>query len=152
MPGKRFVFSLESVLKLRTHETEQARLALTTAARKRAKQEERVRDLQRRLASLIDESAPPGRVGPMELRRIDGFRRDAQRAYEAALDALRDLRRDERARREHLAACRQAEETLETLKEQEAARYRADVQKLENQQLDEQALAGFLRQQQASES
>ncbi len=147
MAGKKFRFSLESVLKLRRYETERARQHLGRAALDRQEQEERVQRRKQHLMRLV--GAPPGAADPESLRRQAAFRSDAQRHYDQARDELDARRHREGQAREHLRTKHSAEESLQILREQEAAQHKKAQDHAEDAFLDEQAIAGFIRKRRA---
>ncbi len=144
MAGKKFRFSLESVLKLRKHETEHARQDLGRAARARQDQEEHVRHMRHRLMTFSG-AVTVGVVDPVALQRQVAFRQDAQRQYDQARTelALRQQREGE-ARRE-LQQKHSAEESLQVLREKEEVLHKKAQQDAEDAFLDEQAISGFHR-------
>ena len=142
MAGKKFRFSLESVLKLRSHETERARQHLGRAVLERQQQEEHVRHMRHRLMTF---SGAVGLADPLTLQREAAFRQDAQHRYDQARSQLAMRRRDEGQAREELQKKHQAEESLQILREKEEALHRKAQQEAEDAFLDEQAISGFLR-------
>ncbi|MFB3131365.1 MAG: flagellar FliJ family protein [Rhodothermales bacterium] len=147
MAGKKFRFSLESVLKLRRYETERARQHLGRAALDRQQQQEQVRHRQQRLMRL--DGSATGVVEPESLRRQAAFRSDAQRHYDQARDELDARRHREGQAREHLRTKHSGEESLQILREQEAAQHKKAQDHAEDAFLDEQAIAGFIRKRRA---
>ena len=143
MAGKKFRFSLESVLKLRRYETERARQHLGQAALDRQQQEEQVRHGQQRLIHLVGSAA--GVVEPESLRRQAAFRSDAQRHYDQACTELEARQQREGQAREHLRTKHSAEESLQILREKEAVHHKKEQDDAEGDFLDEQAITGFLR-------
>lgn len=149
MSGKKFTFSLHSVLKLRRHKTEQARQALARAVSDIRQQETRVAQARQRLDALPS-TLPTGQaIGPLTLRQRDAFRRDAQHTYDEACRELARLRQVEAEARAHLIQMRQNEETLQTLHDQQKAAFLKEQETSETTLLDEQALSGYHRKKQA---
>ena len=148
MAGKKFRFPLASVLRLRAHETDEARLQLAQILRKRQAQETRVGDARHRLESLSRQDRPPGSLTPAVLRRQDGFRLDAQLALDRELSILSRICRQEEQARSHLLDRQRAEDTLEALRAEAQERHRKASQDAETDFLDEQALIGYSRKQQ----
>lgn len=142
---KRFKFSLASVLKLRRHETEQARQAFAQAAAAVQRQRERVGEARRRLDRLAEQAGTAGASDPSVLRQRDAFRQEAQHAYSEARRQLEALRDREAEARNRLLERQRAEETLQTLHDQQRAGFLEQQAKAEMNFLDEQALSGFHR-------
>ena len=147
MAGKKFRFSLESVLKLRRYETERARQHLGRAALDCQEQEEQVQHTRQRLMRFTE--AEMGVVDPESLRRQAAFRGDAQRHYDQAHAELGARRQREGQAREHLRAKHSAEESLQILREKEAAHHKKEQDDAEGDSLDEQAITGFVRKRRA---
>ena len=145
MAGKKFRFSLESVLTLRRHETERARQHLGRAAHARQEQEAHVRHMRHRLMTFSGTTA--GLVDPVALRRQGAFRQDAQHRYDQARSELRTRHQHEKEARRHLRTKHTAEEGLQVLREKEETVHKKAQQQAEDAFLDEQALAGFFRKQ-----
>ena len=143
MAGKKFRFSLESVLKLRRYETERARQRLGRTALERQEQEEQVQHTQQRLMRLV--GAATGVVDPVSLRRQDAFRSDAQRHYDQACTELDARHLREGQARQHLQTKHGAEESLQILREKEAVHHKKEQDDAEGAFLDEQAIASFSR-------
>ena len=147
MAGKKFRFSLESVLTLRRYETERARQHLGQAAHDRQEQEEQVQRVKQRLMRLV--GTVTSHVDPVSLRRKAAFRADAQRHYDQACSELDVRRQREGQAREYLLAKHGAEESLHVLREQEAVLHKKEQDAAEGAFLDEQAIAGFIRKRRA---
>ena len=147
MAGKKFRFSLESVLTLRRYETERARQHLGQAVRDRQQQEEQVRHARQRLRALTGSAT--GVVDPESLRRHAAFRSDAQRRCDQAHAELDARRQHEGQARQHLQTKHSAQEALHILREKEAARHKKEQDDAENTFLDEQAITGFSRKRRA---
>ncbi len=143
MAGKKFRFSLESVLKLRRHETECARQDLGKATRACREQEDHVRHMQHRLMSFA--GFAPGVMDPLALRRQAAFRKDAQRRVEQARQELAQRQQREGQARQELQQKHSAEEALQILREKEEAVHKKEQQDAEGAFLDEQAISGFSR-------
>ena len=144
MAGKKFRFSLESVLKLRRHETERARQHLGWAARARQEQEEQVRHMRHRLMTFSG-AATVGVVDTIALQRQVAFRQDAQHRYDQARTELALRQQHEGQARRTLREKHSAEESLQTLREKEEMLHKKAQQQAENAFLDEQAISGFFR-------
>ena len=143
MAGKKFRFSLESVLKLRRHETERARQHLGRTARERQEQEEHVRHMRHRLMACSGAVARV--VEPIALQRQAAFRQDARQRYEKARTELATRKQHEGQARETLQKKHGAEESLQILCEKEEALHKKEQQDAEGAFLDEQAISGFSR-------
>jgi len=149
MAGKKFRFSLERVLKLRRHETEQARQQLALVRRKCSTQQERVAAAKNRLEDLSLEAPGTGTFEPIAFRQHAAYRQDAQQQLDRAHRDLQQLQQTEKKAQAVLLDKSRAEEGLQTLRETEKARYLATELHAENAFLDEQAISGFHRNQQA---
>lgn|SRR5690606_25686327 len=149
MAGKKFRFSLDSVLRLREHETQSARQELAAAIQQRQEQERRVDEARRALEDLV-QTMPTGAVGQRTLRQFDLYRQAAQQDYEAARARLDHLARLEEEARVRLMEVRSAEETLRHLHDQEAAQHRKEEEAAELSFLDEQAISSYFRQHKAA--
>ncbi len=145
MAGKRFKFDLENVLKLRRHETERARQVLLDAAIERERHESLLADSQRRLQEITKSTTSTGTVGSITFRQHDAFRRDAQRALQQAMRALKQKQQEEEAARQQLVDRRRAEEALQNLHDQQKEAHRREQETVELAFLDEQALSSFAR-------
>ena len=152
MPGKKFRFSLDSVLKVRRHETERARQELSQALNTTQQQENRVLEAKAHLASTAASSPASGAVDPMALRRHAAHRADAQRALDRDSKRLERLRMAEAKARAALVKKRQAEEALQTLHDQEQAQHLQEHHAAETAFLDEQAIISHYRNQQVPDS
>ena len=144
MAGKKFRFSLETVLKLRRHETERARQHLGRTARERREQEEHVRHMQHRLMTFAG-VAVARVVDSISLQRKDAFRKDARQRYEKARTELATRKQYEGQARETLQKKHGAAESLQILCEKEEALHKKEQQDAEGAFLDEQAISGFSR-------
>lgn len=143
MAGKKFRFSLESVLTLRRYETERAQQHLGQAVQERRKQEEQVHHMEERLTQLP--GTAPGIVDPVVLRRQAAFREDALRRYEAACNELNDRVQREGIAREQLREKHGAQESLHILREKEEMVHKKEQADAEGAFLDDQAISGYLR-------
>ena len=145
MAGKKFRFSLESVLKLRRHETDRARQHLGRAAHARQEQEERVRHMRHRLMTFTGTAV--GLADPVSLQRQGAFRQDAQHRYDQARTELAARQQHEGQARRALQEKHSAEESLQILREKEERLHKKAQQQAEDAFLDEQAISGFSRKQ-----
>ena len=145
MPGKKFRFSLESVLSLRKHETEQARQALGTALTDRKNQEEAVQQAHLTMMEMAREVPATGTTHPASLRRFDTHRHAAQRRHEEACHRLAKLRASEAQARKAVRNRHGAEASLERLRDKEHAEHRQTQEGAAQAFLDEQATSRFHR-------
>ncbi|HET6568466.1 MAG TPA: flagellar export protein FliJ [Rhodothermales bacterium] len=145
MAGKRFTFSLETVLRVRKHETERARQALLEAAVEREQHETLLADAHQRLQNLADSPTTGGTIGTLVFRQYDAFRRDAQRAFDMARQTLQYKQQLEEEARVDLLDRRRAEEALKNLREQQKAEHQRQEEAHDIAFLDEQAITGFTR-------
>lgn len=151
MPGKRFHFSLSSVLKLRMHETESARQNLAGILRQREQQEEKAEHARRKLDDIV-RSRVTGATGQRELSRHEAFRNQAQQQLDEANRMLENLRAREREARLGLIERKAAEEALKQLREDEEAKFWKEQRSAETKFLDEQAISSYQRQRRAANS
>lgn len=145
MPGKKFQFSLQSVLTLREHDAERAHQRLARAIRRRREQEARLEHLRQRVRDMTARAPGEGTVAPMTLRAYEAHRMAAQRACEAARERLETLRAKEAEARATWIAKRQDEEALQTLHDEEKAAFVKEREEAETAFLDEQAVLSFSR-------
>ena len=149
MAGKKFHFSLESVLKLRSHETECARQNLAAVREQIRDQEIRIADATARLDEVI-QSRRTGTVGQKSLSRLEAFRQEAQNRLDEERGRLEHLRHNEEDARVELMQRKGAEEAILSLKEQEKEKFWKEYYAVETGLLDEAAIAGFRRQRRAA--
>ena len=149
MSGKKFQFSLASVLKLRTHETEGARQVLVDLMQKRDRQHEAATQLRGELDAVV-QSRSTGAIGQRALSRHEAFRAEAQRRLDEAVRMVKYL--DERIHeaRLQLMERKSAEEALKQLRNDEQARCIQENRAAETQFLDDQAISSYQRQRRAS--
>jgi len=145
MKGKKFRFSLESVLKLRRYETERARQHFGQVVQARQEQEAVVLRMAQRLIDLPESDRGP--VDSATLQRHDAFRQDAQRQYDQACSELASCRQREGEARQRLRQKHGAEESMHRLHEREAIDHKKAQQDAEGAFLDEQAASGYFRKQ-----
>lgn len=151
MVGKKFRFSLDTVLKLRAHETECARQDLGIVREQLREQEER---LERAKADLGELSGKKvfGSVGQRSLSRSDAFRREAQERLDEERRRLKHLKELEEDARLRLVEKKGAEEAIQGLREQEEEKYWKSYYSTETGILDEQAIAGYTRRKRVANS
>lgn len=145
MSGKKFRFSLESVLELREHETEAARQSLAQAIRKRRQQEGQVEQINQRLTKLNREAPAPEQADLHTLRRYDAFRMDTRQLLDKAQRRLEALREQEQQARNEWTEKRQQEERFQTLRDQEEEEHREKMSDASRDFMDEQAVLRFNR-------
>ena len=151
MIGKKFRFSLETVLKLRAHETECARQDLGAIREHIREQEERIEAAMANLDELSRRKVT-GSVGQKSLSRSDAYRREAQERLDEErrrLEHMKELEEDARLR---LVEKKGAEEAIQRLREQEEEKYWKTYYSVETGILDEQAIAGYTRRKRAANS
>lgn len=151
MSGKKFRFSLASVLKLRSHEAECARQDLVEIRKDIEEQKRVVADAEERLADVASRRAK-GATGQRSLSRFDAFRQEAQDELQIARRTLAQLREREEECRLQLLERKGAEEAIRRLEEREKSSFWKAFRAAETQQLDEQAISGFQRQRRAANS
>ena len=140
MPGKKFRFSLQKVLELRRHETEQARQALADAEHALEQKEAELERAQTRLAECRRRMEAARRQDPARIQQADAFRREARQTVDELREAVEAGReRVERARAE-VQERRQGEEALEELRSQEKDQHDHEQEKASEAFFDEQAV------------
>lgn len=149
MALKKFRFSLDSVLKLRQHETELARLALSRAVQRRQRQEDVVEAAQQQRNALLTLPAQQQALNPRHLQQRLQSHEQATRALEEAKVVLRRLQVREQEAHAALAKHHQVEASLQMLHDEEQLRYRQAQDEEEAKFLDEQAVAQYARRQQS---
>ncbi len=152
MAGKKFQFSLASVLRLRSHESNRARRRLTHAIETRKAQEAKLAEVETRLAEANLTAPLTGTAGPLAFRRFAAYRTHLQRVRDRERRALTQKRMDEANARTALIERRRAEETLQTLHDEERARHLREISESEIAFLDEQALLGHFRKLRSTDS
>jgi flagellar export protein FliJ len=145
MTGKKFRFSLDQVLQLRTHEVEVARLEMARVLRERRLQEERVAAAEALLHAAQAAAPTSGPHGPARFRQWTTYVLETQQALERERKRLEQCRLAEAEARSQYLGKRRHEESLLALKEQEQATYEQAAQGAEISFLDEQALLTFFR-------
>lgn len=141
MSGKKFRFSLESVRRLRRHETERAEQHLGQIVRARRKQEQRVAAARQHLDDLTrtaTHEAPSANLH--RLRQRDAYRQQARHTLRTERKTLNELKQREEEARAHLLEKRHAEERLQTLYEQEKAQHKKEMRDAEAAFMDDQAV------------
>lgn len=149
MAGKKFQFSLASVLKLRMHETECARQDLASILQQREQQEEVVERARGELTGIV-RSRATGATGQRTLSRHEAFRMQAQERLEEEIRALKSLQHREEEARMRLIERKAAEEALARLREDEEIQFWKEYRAAESQFIDEQAISGYQRQRRAA--
>ncbi|GIV59772.1 flagellar FliJ family protein [Rhodocaloribacter litoris] len=145
MAGKKFQFSLQSVLKLRRHESDTARQALARTMEARKTQEERLAEIEARLHEAAERELQARRTAPQDFRRLAAYRLELQQARDRERRSLEQKRLEEERARHRLLARRRAEETLQTLHDEQKMQHEQALQRAETDLLDEQALMTHLR-------
>ena len=144
MSGKKFRFSLDSVLKLRSHEAECARQDLAHVREEIRRQEALVEDAERGLRSALD-ARLTGSAGQHAFARQEAHRQIASDRLQKERRKLDHLKEMEEEARLTLMQRKGAEETIRNLEEQERTSYLKKLESAESEQLDEQAITGFQR-------
>lgn len=151
MSGKKFHFSLSSVLKLRMHETECARQDLSSILRRR-EQYELVAEQVRAELDRIVRSRATGAIGQHALLKHEAFRTQAQQRLEEVNRMIEHLKEREHDSRIRLIERKAAEEALNQLRADEEARFWKEHRSTETKFLDEQAISSYHRQRRAANS
>lgn len=151
MSGKKFQFSLSSVLKLRMHETECARQDLSSILGRLQRQEREVEKVRSELDEIVRTRAT-GATGQYALSRHEAFRSQAQQHLEDASRMLERLKEQEQEARIRLMERKAAEEALKQLRADEEAKFWKEHRSVETKFLDEQAISSYRRQRRAAES
>ena len=146
MPGKKFRFSLQSVLRLRRHQTEQAVEALTRLQQERRKLEEAIEAARQKLEQLQQElAARQTAVDPAQLRRQEAYWMKARQQLSRLEQQLARLQQQEAEARALVLERRQAEESLKRLRERQYARHLEAEAAAERAWIDEQATGAYIR-------
>jgi flagellar FliJ protein len=148
MAGKKFRFSLASVLKLRTHEAERAQDRLAQVLRRRDALLDRLRDAESSLGRLVGEDRRIGSLAIITFVRSETARKQATAHRDRVQQQLERVSEEESVAREFLATCMQKQEALNKLKESELEQYWEEIRYTDQQALDEQGFIGFLQQRQ----
>lgn len=149
MGGKKYRFSLDSVLKLRSHEAECARQDLEAIRQDIQRQEQILDEAQEALRAVAD-ARKTGSIGQRFLVRIEAFRQAADDRVQKERRKLERLREREEEARLVLMKRKGAEETFRHLEEKERAIFWKDFRSAESERLDEQAITGYHRQRRAA--
>ena len=150
MQGKKFRFSLASILQLRQHETERTKLDLAKKMQDRKKQEEEVSNARDHLAELSPGISKNQSLEITSLRRMEALKEDARQSLIKAKERLRNLQAEEKKVRDDLLKRRSAQEVLQTLHDKEKDSHLRDLESAENKRIEEQALDNYRRQQQSN--
>ena len=150
MQGKKFRFSLASILQLRQHETEKTKLDLAKKIQDRRQQEKEVSNARDVLADLSPaiKDKQPVEIGVF--RRLEAHKHDARQTLLRAQERLRNLEVEEQKTRQDLLKKRSAEEALQTLHDKEKDTHFREMNSAENKRIEEQALDNYRRQQQTN--
>jgi flagellar protein FliJ len=145
MTGKSFQFSLESVLRLRKHETETARRQLERIAAMRQSAEMCVAEAERVLNDHMSRPLAGGSLGPEAFRRHASYRAEARTKLDEARRRVDELARTEEEARKRLVERSRDEESLQQLYDDERMEHIAEQDAAEAAFLDEQAITGYNR-------
>ena len=151
MAGKKFRFSLESVLKLRKHETNVAREELAWLMQQKQLQIERVEAAQTRLHDFTREGLR-GVFDSTALRQYDAFRNDALQCLDENRKKLQLITNKEEEARSTVMKKRSAQEALQRLYEKEESKHKKESETADIEFLDEQAITSYFRQRQGANS
>lgn len=136
------------MLKLRQHETELARLALSRAVHRRRKQEALVDAARQQRDTIVQGVTTHVTVSPHALRRRLQAQEEASQALEEAHRVLRRLQLREKEARSELTARHQVEASFQMLYDEEKERYHLAREEAETKFLDDQAVSQYARRQQ----
>jgi flagellar FliJ protein len=151
MKGKKFRFSLASILRLRQHETERTKQDLARKMQDRLAQEMEVSEAKDQLTGGSAEIEDKQTVTVKFLRRREAQIEAARQVLHRANERLADMKFEEQQTRQDLIQKRSAEEALQTLHDQEKAHHLRGIENAEDKQLEEQALDIYRRQQLSNE-
>jgi len=145
MAGKKFHFSLDSVLKLKRHEADMARQFLARAIEQRIAHEQRLREVDERLEEVNETAAVSSPSDPVSFQRLSTYRLELQRARDREIRSVASKRQEEDRARRLLIEKRREEETMQSLHDEEASRHKQSQNAAETAFLDEQALMTYQR-------
>ena len=145
MSRKRFQFSLEKVLRLRSHETKRAELEHADALQRQRRQEEEVERLRSALQAAARSRSSAGCIRIHALQQAEAQREDSERRLRQSQAQLQNLEQTTERKRRMLADRRTAEESIENLREKQLEEHNAAAAATETAMLDEVAMAGFRR-------
>ena len=144
MSGKKFRFTLDSVLTVRRHQTAKAEQVVAAAITARRNEEERLAAAEQRLAALPGANAGDV-LGPADFQRQAAHRQEAMQARAAVRRSLDMARRRETTAHTALTDARRPEEALSTLRENEWDAFRKEALRAEEATLDEFAVVRHAR-------
>lgn len=145
MPGKKFRFGLQNVLKLRRHKTERARQALTSAKQALTEKKEQLEQARAHLAKC-QRTVEEGEVQrSAQLRQAGAFRENARQSVADARAAVEECRERVREAEEKLHETRQDEEAFVELRDQKKEQHDREQAKAEVAFFDEQAVLRHAR-------
>lgn len=147
---KKFRFSLDSVLKLRQHETELARLALSRAVHRRRKQEAIVQEARQERDAVMQRGRQQTTVSPLALQQRLHAHEAASQTLDEAQRVLRRLQLREKEARAELTSRHHVEASFQMLHDEEKQRYRLAQDEAEAKFLDDQAVSQYARRQQTA--
>ncbi len=145
MSGKKFQFSLASILKLRQHETEQKKQDLAKKMQDRRSQEKEVSNAREHLADISSDIQEKQALTVKSLKRRQAFQDQARETLQKANERLENLIQQEQQTRADLIQKKSAEEALQSLHDQEKANHIRGLETAENKQIEEQALESYRR-------
>jgi flagellar FliJ protein len=148
MAGKKFRFSLASVLKLRSYEAGRAQDRLARILREREVRAAELRAAEEHLERIGAEDTRSGTRGIGAFLRAESAWKQASEARDRARRALERLAAPEREARDLLAECMRKKDALEKLQEKELEAYLEEIRYSEQILLDEQGVIGFMKRRQ----
>lgn len=140
-----FEFSLQQVLDLRVHQRKEAEHRLAKIRRQRRKLETQLRQLDRGFEESLEAPAP-SKTNLADLRRLAAHRDSTREKRRRLTETIEEIRQKEETARRELVEKKRAEETLESLYEEERAEHAQKEARLNQQLLDEQAISQHIRQ------
>ena len=146
--AKRFRFRLETVLKVRRQREDQQKRVVAGKAREVTSLGSRTRAIGMRIAQAVGAARGLRRTGPMDMSQIARQRfwiSHLQRALIETRQQMQGTERELARERQVLADLARDRKTLEKLKDKQAERYQAEIDRAERLELDELAIAGAAR-------
>lgn len=148
MPDSGFRFRLERVRALRERKEEMAKQELAQAMGRLSDSEQRLRDVDDRLAAAHEGQRDAGAGGALSSADLIASQAFVERVEQQRRHGVRDLRRSAGEVADRGAALRSAareHQMLERLKERHHAAHRSELARREGEMLDEIALDRFRR-------
>lgn len=136
--AKKFNFKLQSVLNLRKHRVEEAKLELHDAMRVRIKKDQLIADRQQYHDELLKSEIRSTTAADFQI--ISSHRSFVEDEIERLEDEKNQILEIELFRKKKLAGEMQKEKVFDKLKQKQLLQYNEEVLKEENQTLDEVAI------------